>query len=88
MCLAFFLKTNLCLPKGKCGREEYTRSLRLTYIHFSSIYKTDNQQGCDVHRKVYQYSVITYMRKNLKKVDIDIFITESLCYIPETNTVW
>ena len=90
MCLAlFWKKKNLCLPKGKFGREEYTRSLRLTYIHYSSIYKTDNQQGSDVHRELYQYShIITYMGKNLKKMDIDIFITESLCYIPETNAVW
>ena len=52
------------------------------------MYKTDNQQGSDVHRELYQYSIITYMGKNLKKMDIDIFITESLCYIPETHAVW
>ena len=34
-----------------------------------------------------QYSVITYMRKkSVKRMNMCICITDSLCYIPETNT--
>ena len=32
-----------------------------------------------------QYSVITYMGKNLKNNNICTCITESLCFTPETN---
>ena len=33
-----------------------------------------------------QYSVMAYMGKESKKVDICICITDSLCCTPETNT--
>ena len=56
---------------------------------YTSLFKQITNKGLIYStRSSAPYSVITYMRKNLKKVDIDIFITESLCYIPETNTVW
>ena len=33
-----------------------------------------------------QYSVITYVRKESKKINKCAYITESLCCTPETNT--
>ena len=43
-----------------------------------------------IHTTIYKlgnkYSVMTYMGKECKRVDVRICITDSLCCIPETNT--
>ena len=50
------------------------------------VYGMDGQWGPTVkHRELYQYSVITYIyeKKNWKKMDVCICISESLCCIAE-----
>ena len=51
------------------------------------IYKIEKQQGLPYSRENYiQYIVITYNGKESKKECVYIYITESLCCTPETNT--
>ena len=54
----------------------------------TAMFKMDNQQGPVYSTGNFaQYSVITYKwEKNLKN-NRYIYITEPLCYIPETNTL-
>ena len=63
------------------------RSLKLPIQ--TTVYKIYNQQGPTIQqRKLTQYSVITYVGKESEKewVYVCIYVTESLCCIPETNT--
>ena len=51
-------------------------------------YKIDNQQGPNAeHRELYSiFSDSLYEKGILKRMNICIFITESLCHTLETNT--
>ena len=81
-------KTNLRLLGGKSGGginweigiDIYTLPYIKQITNKDLLYSTSNS---------IQYSVMAYMEKNLKKtkrVDICIYITDSLCCMPETNT--
>ena len=81
-------KTNLWLPGNKgwgginweTGIDLYTLLYIKQITNKNLLYSTSNS---------IQYSVMAYMEKNLKKtkrVDICIYITDSLCCMPETNT--
>ena len=50
--------------------------------------KIDNRDLLQSTGNLTQCSVMTYMGKESKRVDICICITDSLCRTPETNTTW
>ena len=56
------------------------------HIH-TTIYKIDNQQEPTVSTgNSTKYSVMTYMGKESKRVDIYLYLTDSLFCTVETNT--
>ena len=83
------IKTKLMIIKrelsGGCG-EGSIRGLGLTYTHY--ICKKDNQQGSTIeHREFYSiFCGNIYEKRIRKRINMCIYITESLCYTPETNT--
>ena len=73
------LKTNLWLPKGKCGRVQ---------IKTLCMYKINNQQGPTVqHRELYSMFCNNLHGKRIYKIrNMCICIIKSRCCTPETNT--
>ena len=79
------IENKLMVTKGETGRrvklEVWDYIYTLLYIkqitNKDLLYSTENYT---------QYFVITYKGKESEKIDVYVYITESLCCTPETNT--
>ena len=78
------LREQIWLPGGK---EVGDRLEVLDWHVHSIIFKTDNQQGPMIqHRELCSVFCSNLNGKRIwKRIDTCIYITESLCYTPETN---
>ena len=79
-------KTNLWLPKGKVGGGRINQEFginRYTLLYIKQINNKDLLYSTGNH---IQYLIINCKGKEYEKEYICIFIIESLCCTPETNT--
>ena len=81
------LKTNLCLPKGTSGGEEWTGGLGLAYAHCGIWNDWSVGTCCREQRPLYPIFFDNLYRKRMWK-GVCTCITESLCCTGEIVTHW
>ena len=81
-------ENKLMVPKGDSGSQGIITQEFGINIYIPVYIKQINNKGLLYSTGDYiQYLVITYNGKDSEKKKIYIYITESLCCIPETNTL-